>query len=227
MKIFHGYNINSLRGDFFGGLTAAVVALPLALAFGVASGLGPLAGLYGAIIVGFFASLLGGTPAQISGPTGPMTVVVSTIFLHFDKNIKIVFFIISLAGIFQIIIGISKLGELVKKIPSSVVTGFMSGIGLIIISLQIPVILGLGSEASVIASIQKLQHINNLNLDALIIGVIGLFLVIYTPKKISNFIPKPVIALLAGTVLTVYYLNNQTIIGDIPSGFPKFFIISS
>jgi len=224
MKIFHGYSINSLHGDFFGGLTAAVIALPLALAFGVASGLGPLAGLYGAIIVGFFASIFGGTPVQISGPTGPMTVVVATIFLYFDKNLEIVFFVISLAGVFQIIIGISKLGELVKKIPSSVVTGFMTGIGLIIICLQIPVILGLGPESNVIASIQKLQHINNLNLDALIIGIIGLSIVIYTPEKISNVIPKPVVALIAGTLLTVYYLNNQTIIGDIPSGFPKFSI---
>ena len=92
MKIFHGFNTNSIRGDFFGGLTAAVVALPLALAFGVASGLGPLPGLYGAIIVGFFAALFGGTPTQITGPTGPMTVVVASIFLYFDKNIEIVFF---------------------------------------------------------------------------------------------------------------------------------------
>ena len=82
MKIFHGFNTNSIRGDFFGGLTAAVVALPLALAFGVASGLGPLPGLYGAIIVGFFAALFGGTPTQITGPTGPMTVVVASIFLY-------------------------------------------------------------------------------------------------------------------------------------------------
>ena len=77
MKIFHGFNISNLRGDFFGGLTAAVVALPLALAFGVASGLGPLPGLHGAIIVGFFAALFGGTSTQISGPTGPMTVVIA------------------------------------------------------------------------------------------------------------------------------------------------------
>ena len=91
MKIFHGFALNNLRGDFFGGLTAAVVALPLALAFGVSSGLGPLAGLYGAIIVGFFASLFGGTKTQISGPTGPMTVVIASIFLHFEKIYRLFF----------------------------------------------------------------------------------------------------------------------------------------
>ena len=174
MKIFHGYKTNSLRGDFFGGLTAAGVALPLALAFGVASGLGPLPGLYGAIIVGFFAALFGGTPTQITGPTGSMTVVVASIFLYFEQNLKIVFFIISLAGFLQVLIGISGLGEFVKKIPSSVVTGFMSGIGVIIISLQIPVLLGLGSEGNVILSLSKLYNISDFNTNSLAVGLTGL-----------------------------------------------------
>src|SRR5690606_5030758 len=83
MRIVHGLNFDNLRGDLTGGLTAAVVALPLALAFGVASGAGPLAGLYGAIFVGLFAALFGGTPSQISGPTGPMTVVMATVITQF------------------------------------------------------------------------------------------------------------------------------------------------
>jgi len=224
MKIFHGYKTNSLRGDFFGGLTAAVVALPLALAFGVASGLGPLPGLYGAIIVGFFAALFGGTPTQITGPTGPMTVVVASIFLYFEKNLEIVFFIISLAGFLQILIGISRLGEFVKKIPSSVVTGFMSGIGVIIISLQIPVLLGLGSEGSVILSLSKLNNISDFSIDSLIVGLIGLIIVIFFPKKIERFIPRPVIALLVGSLLASIYFINQTLIGEIPSGIPNFSI---
>ena len=224
MKIFHGFENNTLRGDFFGGLTAAVVALPLALAFGVASGLGPLPGLYGAIIVGFFAALFGGTPTQITGPTGPMTVVVASIFLHFNKNLDIVFFIISLAGLIQILIGISRLGEYVKKIPDSVVTGFMSGIGVIIISLQIPVLLGLGSEGSVLSSLLKLQNIYNFNLDSLVVGLIGLIIIVYFPKKIDLFMPRPVIALIVGTILTSYYFINQTLIGEIPSGIPSFSI---
>ena len=224
MKIFHGFNINNLRGDFFGGLTAAVVALPLALAFGVASGLGPLPGLYGAIIVGFFAALFGGTPTQITGPTGPMTVVVASIYLYFDKNLEVVFFIISLSGLLQILIGISTLGEYVKKIPSSVITGFMSGIGLIIISLQIPVLFGLGSQGNVIASLSVLQDISNFNIDSLIVGLIGLTVVIFFPKKIDLFIPRPVIALVIGTILASFYFINQPLIGKIPSGIPSFSI---
>ena len=220
MKIFHGYKTNSLRGDFFGGLTAAVVALPLALAFGVASGLGPLPGLYGAIIVGFFAALFGGTPTQITGPTGPMTVVVASIFLYFEQNLKIVFFIISLAGFLQVLIGISGLGEFVKKIPSSVVTGFMSGIGVIIISLQIPVLLGLGSEGSVILSLSKLYNISDFNTNSLAVGLTGLIIIIFFPKKIERFIPRPVIALIVGSLLASFYFINQTLIGDIPSDTP-------
>ena len=80
MSVVNGLHFNNLRGDFYGGLTAAVVALPLALAMGVASGAGPIAGIYGAIFVGFFAAIFGGTPAQVSGPTGPMTVVMALIF---------------------------------------------------------------------------------------------------------------------------------------------------
>ena len=224
MNIFHGFNLNNLRGDFFGGLTAAVVALPLALAFGVSSGLGPLAGLYGAIIVGFFASLFGGTKTQITGPTGPMTVVVASIFLHFDKNVQIVFFIISLAGLIQIFIGISKLGEHVRKIPSSVITGFMTGIGIIIISLQIPVFLGLGAHASVSSALFSLQNIAYFKIDSLAIGLIGLLIVIFFPKKIDVYLPRPVIALVVGSLLASFYLTNQELIGAIPTGMPEFSI---
>ena len=224
MNIFHGFSLNNLRGDFFGGLTAAVVALPLALAFGVSSGLGPLAGLYGAIILGFFASLFGGTKTQITGPTGPMTVVVASIFLHFDKNAQIVFFVISLSGLIQIFIGISKLGEHVQKIPSSVITGFMTGIGIIIISLQIPVFLGLDSQASASSAILSLQNISHYKIDSLTIGLIGLLIVIFFPKKIDAYFPRPIIALVIGSLLASFYFTNQKLIGTIPSGIPEFSI---
>ena len=92
------FNLSTLRGDVFGGLTAAVVALPLALAFGVASGLGPIAGLYGAIAVGFFAALFGGTPAQVSGSTGPMTVVMAVIVAQNAVNLSEALAIVFLGG---------------------------------------------------------------------------------------------------------------------------------
>ena len=136
------FTTRHLRGDLFGGITAGVIALPLALAMAVASGLGPMAGLYGAIFVGFFAALFGGTESQVSGPTGPMTVVVAgvvaSIAIHPDLsgNIELIFTTIILAGIFQILFGVFKFGDYIRLVPYPVISGFMSGIGGIIIILQ-------------------------------------------------------------------------------------------
>lgn len=139
------------RFPIFGGLTAGIVALPLALAFGVQSGLGAAYGLYGAIFLGFFAALLGGTPAQISGPTGPMTVVTAALLAELfadgstfaDKQGTIVLVFV-LAGVLQVVMGFLKIGSLIRFIPYPVVSGFMSGIGVIIILLQIfPAVFGM------------------------------------------------------------------------------------
>lgn len=133
------------KGDFFGGITAGIVALPLALAFGVSSGLGPDAGLYGAIFIGIFASIFGGTPSQISGPTAPMTAVslliVSGIVGAYDGDVSralpAILTVFILAGIIQIILGSLKLGKYIKYIPYPVVSGFMTAIGVIIITTQL------------------------------------------------------------------------------------------
>lgn len=138
----HGFSLNNLRGDIYGGLTAAVVALPLALAFGVTSGVGPLAGMYGAIIVGFFAAIFGGTPAQVSGPTGPMTVVMTAIVIHFSHNPAMAFTIVMLGGVFQILFSVFKFGRYINLVPYPVISGFMSGIGCIIIILQLAPFIG-------------------------------------------------------------------------------------
>ena len=214
-------NLSVIKHDLFGGLTAAVVALPLALAFGVSSGLGALSGLYGAIFVGFFASFFGGTPKQISGPTGPMTVIVGIIFIEFNYRPEPVFFCILLSGVFQILFGIIKLGSIVKYIPMPVVSGFMTGIGLIIIFLQLPVLLGLGNEATVILSLAKLTNFFSFNKEAWIIGslcLLGLFLI---PSKINKIIPTPIIILFLGTLTAFFFFNDLKLIGLIPSGIPK------
>ena len=130
------FDFSNLRGDLFGGLTAGVVALPLALAFGEASGAGPIAGLWGAIFVGFFAALFGGTGAQVSGPTGPMVVVFAGVFASLSGDPRLVFAAVVLAGILQILFGIMRLGQYIRLVPYPVVSGFMSGIGVIIILLQ-------------------------------------------------------------------------------------------
>lgn len=106
------FKFNNLRGDIFGGTTAAIVALPLALAFGVASGAGPIAGLYGAIIVGFFAAVFGGTATQISGPTGPMVVVFAGVFAAYTDQPELVFTSVILAGLFMILFGLLRLATI-------------------------------------------------------------------------------------------------------------------
>ena len=136
MFFLNTLNLSSLKGDLYGGLTAAIVSLPLALTFGVASGVGPEAGLYGAIIIGFFAALFGGTPTLISEPTGPMTVVMTAVVTnlvaqHPDNGIAMAFTVVMIAGVFQILIGALKLGNYITLMPYSVVSGFMSGVGAI------------------------------------------------------------------------------------------------
>jgi SulP family sulfate permease len=143
MEITNRIHFDNLRGDIFGGLTAAIVSLPLALAFGVASGAGAIAGLYGAVCVGFFAALFGGTPTLISEPTGPMTVVMTAIVASLtaknpELGLPMAFTVVMLAGIFQILFGIFKMGKYITLMPYSVISGFMSGIGVILIILQIP-----------------------------------------------------------------------------------------
>ena len=144
MKKF-GLDFSHLKGDFFGGLTAGIVALPLALAFGVSSGLGPSAGLYGAIFVSFFAALFGGTDTQISGPTAPMTavsmVVIGGLIAINDgdvaKALPAILTIFILSGLMQICLGVIGFGKYIKYIPYPVVSGFMTAIGVIIIITQI------------------------------------------------------------------------------------------
>ncbi len=139
-----------IKGDIFGGLTAGIVALPLALAFGVSSGLGPTAGLYGAIFLSFFAALLGGTNTQISGPTAPMTavsmVIISTLIAANDgsveKALPIILAVFFLAGLMQVGLGFLRLGKYIRYIPYPVVSGFMTAIGLIILITQILPVLG-------------------------------------------------------------------------------------
>lgn len=150
MKKFFGLDFSNFKGDMFGGITAGIVALPLALAFGVQSGLGAVAGLYGAIFISFFAALLGGTNTQISGPTAPMTAVAMVIIASIiglnegdmGKAIPAILMVFLLAGLIQILFGVLKIGRYIRYIPYPVVSGFMTGIGVIIIITQILPLMG-------------------------------------------------------------------------------------
>ncbi len=217
------YSLSTFRGDFFGGLTAGIVALPLALAFGVASGFGAVAGLYGAIAVGFFAALFGGTPSQVSGPTGPMTVIVAAALVTFPGDMQAILAVAFIAGILQIIAGFIKIGTFVRYIPYPVISGFMSGIGVIIILIQLHPLLGAPGVSSPLEAVINLpQSIININIYSLSLAVLTMVVVFFTPSRISRIIPSPLIALLAGTLLAIVLNFPVATIGAIPSGMPDF-----
>ncbi len=207
--------------NILSGLTAAIVALPLAIAFGISSGLGASAGLYGAIFVGFFASLFGGTKTQISGPTGPMTVVVASIVLSLGENLALVFTTFLLAGALQVFFGILKIGKFVRYIPYPVISGFMNGIGMIIILLQINVSFGMESQSSIAEALVNIPNaIHNVNFEAIFLTLATLGLIYLLPKSITKKLPSPLIALILLSLVSVLLNLNVSYVSDIPSGLP-------
>ncbi len=213
----------TIRGDLFGGITAAVVALPLGLAFGVASGLGAAAGVYGAIILGFFASLLGGTKTQISGPTGPMTVVMASAVVALEGDPALIAAVVLLSGVFQIAFSLARIGKYVRYIPYPVISGFMSGIGVIIILLQLNPFLGQSADADTVHILQTLpQTLQNAHLDAAALGLATLAIMFFTPAKVAKLLPTPLIALLVLTPLSAGLNLDIETIGTIPTGLPEF-----
>ncbi|GAB4163716.1 MAG: SulP family inorganic anion transporter [Winogradskyella sp.] len=222
------YDFKYFKGDLTGGLVAGVVALPLALAFGVQSGLGAIAGLYGAIAVGIFAAIFGGTATQASGPTGPMTVVSAALVAasieitgSLEAAMPIVILTFLLGGVFQIIFGLINIAGYVKYFPYPVVSGFMSGVGLIIIILQLFPFAGLGSEKSTWLVIQDLPRLfTDFNWQALVLGILTVLIYVVFPY-ITKAIPSALVALILASVAS-YFLNwDVPIIGEIPSGLPS------
>lgn len=230
-QLFHGLDRRAWRGDLFGGLTAAVVALPLALAFGVASGAGAIAGVYGAVCVGLFAALFGGTPAQVSGPTGPMTVVMAAIFTHYTgafpddpaQGVAMAFTVVMLGGVLQIVFGVARFGKFIELVPVPVVSGFMSGIGVIILLLQLPPLLGHAAQSGPLASLAVLPAVwAGLDRAALLLSGVALAIVYLMPRAWGRILPSPLVALLVGTALAAVALppGSVSVLGDIPSGLP-------
>ena len=207
-------------GDLLGGLTTGIVALPMALAFGVASGLGAQAGIYGAMAAGIFAALFGGTPGQVTGPTGPMTVVTATILAGHLKHPELVFAAVVIAGFLQIIFGLIKTGQFIRYVPYPVISGFMSGIGIIITTIQIGPLFGLKGYGDVEEAIIHYSDIfTQFNLHATLIGFLAIFIVYLFPFMTKK-IPPPLIALLACGFISVYFNLELPRIGEIPHGFP-------
>lgn len=216
------FDLSHLRGDIYGGLTAGVVAIPLALAFGVASGLGPIAGMYGAIIVGFFAALFGGTPTNVSGPTGPMVVVLAGLFASLSGDVGLILTAVMLAGIFQIAIGAVGAGNYIRLVPYPVVSGFMSGIGVIIIILQLDAFLGHESPSGTLSHLAYVPTaLSDINFAALAVGAVTLTVAYKWPAAWGKYLPGPLSALIVGTIMSMF-LPVMPILGDIPSGLPQF-----
>ena len=222
MKLNFNYNIEALRGDLFGGVTAAVVGLPVALAFGVASGLGPLAGLYGAIAVGFFAAVFGGTKFQISGPTAPMAVAMAVVVTSQADGFADAFTIVVLAGLIQVLLGVMRVGRFVSYTPYSVISGFMSGIGVIVILVHIMPFIGLsvvsGGPLNTLKALP--DAFQAINIGAVAIAAVTLAVGIFWPAKMRKVLPPTLAALIIGTLMGVLWLTNTPIIGDVPTGFP-------
>ena len=220
-------SLRNFRGDFFGGLTAAIVALPLALAFGVSSGAGAEAGLYGAIAIGFFAALFGGTPSQISGPTGPMTVVMATVFAGLitkypESGPAMAFTVVILGGAFQILFGLLRLGEYITLMPYTVISGFMSGVGVIIFILQIAPLMGVEGSAKVWDSLVQIPNVlAQANWPAVALGALTLLIVFGMPKRLNRILPAPLLALVVGTAVSLLLSDSGVPrIGEIPRGLP-------
>ena len=221
-------DFSNLKGDFTGGLVAGVVALPLALAFGVQSGMGATAGLYGAIMVGVFAAIFGGTKTQASGPTGPMTVVAAALVAgaiqitgSLEAAMGIILLSFLLGGVLQIIFGLINIAGYVKYFPYPVVSGFMSGVGLIIIILQIFPFAGLSSAKSTIAVLQDLPRLfSEFNIYALALGAITVA-IYYLFPLLTKAIPSALAALVITAVASYFLKWDVPVIGDIPSGLPS------
>src|SRR5690606_24176387 len=211
---------SNLRGDVLGGITAGIVALPLALALGVASGMGAIAGLYGAIFVGFFAALFGGTPSQISGPTGPMVVVIAGIVASAPDRPELVLAAVVLAGLFQIVFGLMRFGEYIRLVPYPVISGFMSGIGAIIIILQVGRLIGGEPPGDTLSALVYVPHaIPEIDLSAVAVGALTLAVVFYWPKELGRYLPAPLAALILATLAGL--VLRPPVLGDIPSGIPS------
>ena len=236
---------SNIKGDLFGGVTAGIVALPLALAFGIqafggiedpaAAPMGALAGLVGATLLGFFAALFGGTHSQISGPTGPMTVItaslISAAWTAGNGDFSAVLIAMAMAGIFcglfQILFGIIRIGKYVRYIPYPVLSGFMSGIGVIIILQQIYPLIGKKSPISTVEMILGFPAAmgNGISWLALVLGVCTIAIILLLPK-FTKKIPATLVALIAMTIVSLACSFDAALtIGEIPTGLPMPFFL--
>lgn len=217
----------SLKGDLSGAFLAAIIALPMALAFGVQSGLGPEAGLYTAIILAIVAGVFGGTNTLISDPTGPMTVVAATVVTtglaqsggDLSNAVPLIIATFLLAALLELLFGIFDFGRFVKFMPYSVLSGFMAGIGLIIIAAQIFLILGLDNPGGFLTILTSLGGVEMVSTQAIGLGLLSIAIVYLFPK-LTRRVPSILVSLIACTVLALVLNLDVPVIGEIPTQLP-------
>ena len=218
-------NMTTLKGDFFGAIIASIIAFPQALAFGVASGLGASAGIWSAIILSLIAGILGCNLPLISGPTGPVSIITAVIVAGVSGNILNVIPILVMAAIFQIIISLTPIPRMIKYVPYPVISGFLTGIGLIIIILQLSPLLGGSTYSSTIkALISYPQLFTHINLQALLLGLATLLMLFFTPKCITKYIPSQLLALVLMTGVAWYFGCNVEKITGVTFSIPQAYI---
>jgi len=211
-----------LSGDILGGVNSAIITLPQALAFGVAIGFGASAGIWGAIILCAAAGLLGTKTPLISGVTGPVAIVLASTMAALNNDINAVIAVILIAAIFQFFTGLTSLPNIIKYIPYPVISGFMNGIGFVIIILQLNPLLGINTQSSTISSIKILiRNITSVNLDAALIGIITLIMVFAVPKRLNKYIPIQIIALIVCTFLSIKWGLNIERISQVSLAYPQ------
>ena len=214
--------ISILVGDVFGGVNSAIITLPQAVAFGVATGFGAAAGLWGAVILCLVAGLLGTKTPLISGTTGPVAIVVASMMLALNNNLEAAVTIILMAAIIQLVASLTNLPSMVKYVPYPVISGFMNGVGIIIIILQLNPLLGHKAMSSTVMTVMSIhKSLATLNHDALFIGLITLIVAFFTPKVINRFLPSQVLALIIGTYISIKLGLNIDRISELSVAFPN------
>ena len=217
------YSLPTLRGDVLGGITATVVSLPVVIAYGAASGLGPAAGLYGAVAIGFFAAALGGTRALISSPTTSMTVATIVIIANHAANLTEALTVIVMSGLVQVLLGLLRIGRLVAYTPYVVISGFTSGIGVILVLTQVAPFFGTPmSGGGPLGALRALpETLSHVNAGALAIAVTTLAIGVLWPRALARRMPSPIAALVAGTLMGVLWLHDAPVVGPLPAGLPE------
>jgi len=234
MHLVNRLQINHWKGDLSAGLTAAMATVPLAMILGEASGLGALAGFYGAIVVGLLSALLGGIATGISAPTVSIMMVVLLIASYFSTQsslpvsvVSLVFTTVVLSGLVQVVLGVSRLGRFIACVPHPVISGFMSAVGLTVILTQLGPLFGVPAAVMPIEALYKFNPtLTSSHQDTLLLGIIVLLIVFGLPRLLSRLqlvFPASLVALVAGGVLgeTLFNESKLHLLGEIPSALPE------